>query len=59
MKIPFIIYADTESMLEKIHTCDTNLTKSFTSKTKNIKLVVLHYSHTVHLIATKASKIST
>ena len=32
MKIPFIIYADLESLLEKINTCHNNSKKSSTSK---------------------------
>ena len=34
MKIPFFIYADTESLLEKIQTGDSNIEKSFISKIK-------------------------
>ena len=32
IKFPFVIYADTESLLEKINTCDSNPEKLFTSK---------------------------
>ena len=32
MKVPFIIYADLESLLEKISTCHNNPTKSSTTK---------------------------
>ena len=32
MKIPQVIYEDTESLLEKIQVCDKKLTKSFTPK---------------------------
>ena len=32
MKIQFVIYADTNSLLEKIQTRDNNPEKSFTSK---------------------------
>ena len=32
MKVPFIIYADLESLLEKINTCHYNLRKSSTTK---------------------------
>ena len=32
MKVPFIIYADLESLLEKINTCHNNPTKSSTTK---------------------------
>ena len=30
MKIPFIIYADIECLLQKISSCDNNSAKSFT-----------------------------
>ena len=32
MKVPFIIYADLESLLEKINTCHNNTEKSSTNK---------------------------
>ena len=32
MKVPFIIYADLEFLLEKINTCHNNLKKSSTTK---------------------------
>ena len=32
LKVLFIIYADLESLLEKIHSCQNNLTKSYTEK---------------------------
>ena len=32
MKVPFITYADLESLLEKINTCHNNLEKSSTTK---------------------------
>ena len=32
MKVPFIIYADLESLLEKMSTCHNNLKKSSTTK---------------------------
>ena len=32
MKVPFIIYADLESLLEKMSTCQNNLEKSSTTK---------------------------
>ena len=35
MKVPFIIYADIESLLEKINTCHTNPEKSSTTKINN------------------------
>ena len=35
MKVPFIIYADMESLLEKITTCYNNPAKSSTTKINN------------------------
>ena len=32
MKVPFIIYADLESLINKVDTCRTNLGKSSTTK---------------------------
>ena len=32
MKVPFIIYVDLESLLEKMNTCHNNLKKSSTTK---------------------------
>ena len=32
LKVLFIIYADLESLLEKMHSCQNNLTKSYTEK---------------------------
>lgn len=37
LKILFIIYADTKSLLEKIHACDENPEKSFTEKIRKHK----------------------
>ena len=34
VKVPFIIYADLESLLEKMNTCHNNLEKSSTTKIK-------------------------
>ena len=35
MKVPFIIYADLESLLEKMNTCYNNPEKSSTTKINN------------------------
>ena len=32
MRVPFIIYADLECLLEKMHLCQNNLEKSYTEK---------------------------
>lgn len=46
IKIPFIVYADTESLPEKIHTCDNDPEKLFTSKIK--KYIACGYSLFAH-----------
>ena len=46
MKVPFIIYADMESSLEKIDTCHTNPKKS--SATKINKYTASGYSLFTH-----------
>ena len=33
MRVPFIVYAYLECLLEKIHPCQNNLEKSYTEKT--------------------------
>ena len=43
VKVPFIIYADLESLLEKISTCHNNPKKSSTTKIRSIQLLVIHY----------------
>ena len=45
MKISFAIYADTTSLLDKYSHMITNHT--------NIRHVLIHYSHTVHLTTKK------
>ena len=50
LKVPFIIYADLECLLEKMDTCKNNL-KNLTQKKKlSINLQVSHGLHVVHLI---------
>ena len=48
MRVPFIIYADLECLLEKMNTCHNNPEKSSTTKINK---------HTVHLIQQKISLI--
>ena len=57
MKVPFIIYADLRSLLEKINTCHNNPEKSSTTKKVIIYHLVVHCLHTVHLIQQKISLI--
>ena len=52
MKAPFIIYADMESLLEKIDTCHSNLKKSSTTKVK-MQLLNIHCLRIVHLMLQK------
>ena len=52
MKVPFILYADLECLLEKLNTCHNNPEKSSTTKI-NYWLLVIHCLHTVHLIQQK------
>ena len=59
LKVPFIIYADLECLLEKIDTCKNNPEKSYTEKKLNINLQVTRGSHVVHLINQKLNGIIT
>ena len=54
LKISFVIYADTESLLEKTHTCDYYPEETFRSKKVNSECII-HYLHTIHLIAAKTN----
>ena len=56
MRAPFVIYADLESLLEKMDTCHDNPEKSSTTKI-NIRHLVIHYLCIVHLIKQKISLI--
>ena len=57
MKVPFIIYAYVESLIEKMNTCNNNPEKSSTTKINKHTPLVLHYLHTAHLIQRKISLI--
>ena len=52
MKVPFIIYADLESLLEKINTCHNNPEKASITKIKSRKILeyYIHLSQTNHLV---------
>ena len=56
MKVPFITYADMESLL-KIYTCHNNFKKSSTTKKISIKPLVIHCLHIVHLMSQKTNMI--
>ena len=43
LKAPFIIYADLECLLEKMHSCQNNFEKSYTEKKLSIRLLVIQY----------------
>ena len=49
MKVRFIIYADLESLLEKMNTCHNNPEKSSTTKINKYTRLVIHCLHTFHL----------
>ena len=46
MKVPFVYYADTESLLDKVDTCQNNREKSLTTKENK----QTHYLHTALVI---------
>ena len=50
-KVSFIIYANLESLLEKMNTCHNNPEKSSTTKIN--KHTYIHCLHNVHLIQQK------
>ena len=52
MKVPFIVYANLKSFLEKMNTCHNNPKKSSTTKI-SVCLLVIYCLHTVHLIQQK------
>ena len=56
MKVPFIIYADLESLLQKINTCHNVLKKSSTTK-MNKHTPSIYCVHIVHLILQKTNLI--
>ena len=50
MKVPFIIYADLESLIEKMKTCHNNLEKSSATKININKLTPAGYSLFTHCL---------
>ena len=50
MKVPFIISADLNALLEKMSTCHNNPEKWSTTKKINIDPLVIHWLHIVNLI---------
>ena len=59
LKVPFIIYADLECLLEKMDTCKNNPEESYTEKKAKHNLQVTHRLHVVHLINQKLNGIIT
>ena len=57
MKVPFIIYADLDSLLEKLTICYNDLEKSSTTITINILLLVIHCLHIARLMYQKTNLI--
>ena len=50
LKAPFMIYADLERLLEKMHSCQNNLEKSYTEKKLSTLLPTIYYLQIVHLM---------
>ena len=57
LKVPFIIYADLECLLEKIDTCKNNPEESYTETKASINLQVTHGLHVVHSTNQKPNRI--
>ena len=57
IKVPFIIYAGLESLLEKMNTCHNNPEKSSTTKINKHTPYSYSLLHNVHLIQQKISLI--
>ena len=53
LKAPFMIYADLECFLEKMHSCQNNLEKSYREKKLSIRLLITHCLQVVHLTQQK------
>ena len=58
-KVPAIIYADLECLLEKMHSCQNNPEKSYTKKKLIIRLLVIQYLQVVRLTQQKTNLIVT
>ena len=53
IKLPFVIYADLECLLEKMSTCINNPNESSTAEINKHAHLVIQYSLIVHLIKLK------
>ena len=59
LKVPAIIYADSECLLKKLHSCQNNHEKSYTEKKLSIRLLAIHCLQIFHLMQQKISLIVT
>ena len=59
MGVPFIIYADLECLLEKMHWCQNNLENSYTKEKRSIRLLLIFCLLILHLMQQKISLIVT
>ena len=59
LKVPAIIYADLECLLEKMHSCQNNPEKSYTEKKLSKRSLVIQYLQAVPLTQQKANLIVT
>ena len=50
LKVPAIIYADSECLLKKLHSCQNNHEKSYTEKKLSIRLLAIHCLQIIHLM---------
>ena len=57
IKLPFVVYADLECLLEKVSTCYNNPEESSTTKIINIRHRVIQYLLIAHSINQKANLI--
>ena len=57
MKVPFFIYADLETLLEKMSTCHNNPKSNQQLKQINIHLLAIHCLQIVHLMLQKINLI--
>ena len=59
LKAPAIIYTDLEFLLEKMHSCQNNLEKSYMEKKLSMRLPVTHCLKIVYLMQQKTNLIVT
>ena len=59
LKVPFIIYADLECLLEKMHSRQNNFEKFYTEKKLSTCLLVIQYLQVVCLTQQKTNLIVT